>query len=63
MIDPMFSATVNAGKKIYDTITFFNSDLDKNEITDIKEVELKFDIFDPDTWEDIVITGAKKITF
>ena len=63
MIDPTFSADVSAGKKAYDTISFFESDLKDNDITDIKEIELKFNVFNADSWKDIFKTGSKKISF
>lgn len=63
MISPSFSSDVTAGKKIYDSITFFESDLKDNDITDIEEIELKFDIFNADSWEDIFKTETKKIKF
>lgn len=63
MIDPTFSSDVSAGKKAYDTITFHESDLKDNDITDIKEIELKFDVFNADSWNDIFKTDTKKISF
>lgn len=63
MIDPTFSSDVAAGKKAYDTITFHESDLKNNDITDIKEIELKFDVFNADSWNDFFKTDIKKITF
>ena len=64
MIDPSFSADVNAGKKAYDSITFFESDLKDNNITDITELELKLVAFDADTWSnDIFETENIKINF
>lgn len=63
MIDPIFSADVSAGKKAYDTITFYESDLKDNDIIDIKEIELKFNVFNADSWDDIFETSTKKISF
>jgi len=63
MIDPTFSADVSAGKKAYDTIMFHESDLKDNDITDIKEIELKFNVFNADSWNDIFETSTKKISF
>lgn len=63
MIDPTFSADVSAGKKAYDTITFHESDLKDNDINDIKEIELKFNVFNEDSWNDIFETNTKKISF
>lgn len=63
MIDPTFSADVSAGKKSYDTIIFHESDLKDNDINDIKEIELKFNVFNEDSWNDIFETNTKKISF
>ena len=63
MVDPTFSSDVAAGKKAYDTITFYEDDLKNNGITDIKSIELKFDVFDADSWDDIFVSDVKKITF
>ena len=63
MIDPTFSVDVSAGKKKYDTISFYESDLKDNDITDIKEIELKFYVFNADTWKDIFKTKSQKISF
>ena len=63
MVDPIFSADVTAGKKIYDTITFLESDLKDNDITDIKEIEMKFHIFNSNSWKTINDTDTKKISF
>lgn len=64
MIDPSFSADVNAGKKAYDSITFFESDLKDNNITDITELELKLVAYDSDDWlNDVFETENLKINF
>ncbi len=63
MVEPSFSADVEAGKKAYDTITFMESDLEDNGITDIKQIELKFTVFNEDTWNDIFDTDIKTINF
>ena len=63
MIDPMFSCDIAANKKAYNTITFMESDLEENDITDITELELKFHIFNCDTWNDIVDTDIITVTF
>lgn len=63
MIDPIFSSEVVAGKHAVDAITFLSSDLEKNEITSIEEVELSFHIFDADTWMDGIDTDTVTITF
>lgn len=63
MVDPIFSCDIVAGKKAYDTITFFESDLTDNGITDITELEIKFHIFNSDSWDTITDTQAITITF
>lgn len=63
MVDPLFSADISAGKKIYDEMSFLEDDLKDNDITSIKELELKFHIFNQDSWKDILNTGIKKIGF
>lgn len=63
MVDPIFSCDIAAGKKAYDTITFFESDLTDNGITDITELEIKFHIFNSDSWDTITDTQAITIRF
>ena len=63
MVDPIFSCDIAAGKKAYDTITFFESDLEENGIQDITELELKFHIFSSDSWDTIHDTNAIIVTF
>lgn len=63
MVDPSFSADVNAGKKSYDSITFFESDLEDNDITDITELELKIIAFNSDSWGNILETNNLTINF
>jgi hypothetical protein len=61
MMDPLFSATVYDGKKCVDDITIFSSDLEDNGIEKIEEVELQFDILNPDTY--MTIYTSDPITF
>jgi len=63
MVDAMFSCEVMPSKKAVDTITFFESDLEENEITNIDNLELYFHIFDAESWNNIVDTDVVKITF
>lgn len=63
MVDPIFSSEVSKNKKAYDSITFFESDLTDNGITDIEEIELYFHIFDVYNWETIIDSEIIKITF
>ena len=61
MMDPFFSTTVYDGKKAVDDITILSSDLEDNGIESIEEVELKFHIYDEETYD--TITDTKPITF
>lgn len=63
MVDPSFSSNVIAGKKVYDSITFFESDLEENDIKEITELELKFIAFNVDSWKNIFETISIKISF
>ena len=46
MIDTVCSSEVTAGKHAVDAITFYRSQLEENDITDIQDVELSFRIVD-----------------
>lgn len=55
MITHVFSADIVKGKKIVDTMTFFESDLEENGIEDITELELKFHIYNADNLFDVIV--------
>lgn len=61
MTDPFFSTTVYNGKKSLDDITVFSSDMEENGIQTIEEVELKFHIYDADSYS--TIADSEPITF
>lgn len=61
MMSPFFSTTVYDGKKDIDDITVFSNDLKENGIESIEEVELKFHIYDADSFSTIKDTDP--ITF
>lgn len=63
MVDPLFSCDVLPGKKAFDTMTFMDSDLEDNNITDITDLELKFHIFDADSWDTIKDSEIINIDF
>lgn len=63
MQEPIFSCDIPVGKHAIDTITFMNSELEKDEITSIDNVELSFHIFDMNTWDTIVDTSPVTIDF
>lgn len=61
MMNPFFSTTVYDGKKSIDDITVFSNDLEENGIETIEEVELKFHIYDADSYS--AIADSEPITF
>lgn len=61
MMNPLFSTTVYDGKMSLDEITIFQSDLDENGIEKIEDVELKFHIYESDSFSTIDESDA--ITF
>ena len=61
MMNPLYSTTVYDGKMSIDDITIFSSDLEENDIEKIEEVELKFHIYDADTYS--TIADSEPITF
>jgi len=63
MVDGLLSSDVAAGKRAVDTITFMDSELEDNEITEIKEVEISFEILDLDDWDTIAESDVISITF
>lgn len=63
MVDHIFSCTVNPGKRAVDTITFLSSDLKKNEIETIEELELSFHVYGSSIFKTIVETTPVAVTF
>ena len=63
MVNATFSCEIAAGKRAVDAITFLESDLEKNGITAITDVELSFHIFDSETWNTTVDTGAIPVSY
>ena len=63
MIYPYFSCAVTDGKVAYDMISFMQSDLDENNITEIDTVELIFHVFDYDNWDTILDSDPITLTF
>ena len=61
MVDPLFSTEIYDGKRVLDHITILSSDLEENGIETIEEVELKFHIYDADTYD--TIADSDKIPF
>lgn len=63
MVESSMSEDVIAGKKAISAVQFFNSDLEKNSITDITDVELFFHIFDTASWNTIFDSDVISLTF
>ena len=63
MVTPIFSEDVGAKKHSISSITFMSSELTENKITQIKEVELSFHIFDSENWSAIADTAPIKLNF
>ena len=61
MMNPLFTATIYDGKMAVEDITIFSSDLEENGIEKIEEVELKFHIYDAETYD--TIADSDVITF
>ena len=58
MVTGFLLETVYQGKYAIGNITVMSSDLEENNITDIEEIELKFRIYNPDTFQTIQETDA-----
>lgn len=56
MVTALFSSTVYDGKHALDKIALLSSDLEKNNIESIDTIELKFKMFDPETYKTIAET-------
>ena len=63
MVDPIFSSDVYSGKVAFDVLTFLKTDLEDNAIDDIESIELRFEIFDAETWNDVAESDLITITF
>ena len=61
MMSPFFSTTIYNGKKSIDDITIFSQDLEDNGIESIDQVELKFHIYNADSYS--TIADSDPITF
>lgn len=61
MVYGIMSTEVQVGKKANGTLTYMSSELEKNGISEIEEIELYFHIFNNDTWDTIVDTEIVKI--
>ena len=63
MLDPIFSSDIYSGKVAFDMLTFLKTDLEDNAIDDIESIELRFEIFDAETWNDVAESDLITITF
>lgn len=63
MVDPLFSCSITAGKKAFDTMVFMESDLTNNAITDITDLELKLVVLESDSYETIKETDIITLSF
>ena len=63
MIDTSMSEDVLVGKKAISAVTFFNSSLEENGITNIESIEVSFHVFTMDGWDTIVDTDPITINF
>jgi hypothetical protein len=61
VIDGIFSPDIPAGKKINDEISILNSYLTKNNISKVKEIDIRFNIFDWDDYKYEIITDPVRI--
>lgn len=61
MVEPVFSSEITPGKKAVDGISFLN--LEENNIEEITDVELSFEVFNTETWDTIVETDQIKLTY
>ena len=50
--DPLFATEVAAGKKTNAEISFFDENLEKNNIGDFTDIEISFIVYDTDNWAD-----------
>ena len=50
MIDPLFAEAVGIGKCSFSSITWFNSDLEDNSITEVENIEFVLRIYDNEDW-------------
>ena len=50
MLDPFYAKSVLAGKCAFSSMSWYNTTLDENGITDIEEIEFKLRAYDADNW-------------
>ena len=62
MVSPMFYSEVFSEKMAMSTITIFQSDLEENGINSVEDIEVKFHIYNSDTYQTIAQTDAISFT-
>ncbi len=63
MVETSMSEDVIAGKKAITALTFFDTSLEENGISEIESVETSFHVFDMESWDTIVDTDSITINF
>ena len=63
MVSSSMSEEVAEQKKAMSAVQFFDTDLEENSITDIKDIELSFHVFDTKTWDTIYDSDVIKLSF
>ncbi len=63
MLSPIFSEDVVSGKRSIAAMTFMDKDLEKNEISEITDIELSFHVFETSSMDTIVDTEKIKLSF
>lgn len=63
MVEAIFSPKIASGKKINDVIEFDKFFLERAGIKEIGDIELRFHIFDADSWNDYYDTDIIKMEF
>jgi hypothetical protein len=58
MTSSTFYCEVYDGKKAFDELTIYSSDLEDNGIETVEDVELEFNIYDSETYDTIVDTDT-----
>ena len=53
MVNPFWATVVAAGKQAYAEIIFYRSDLEKQDIEVVQDIEFKLEVTDADTWDDV----------
>ncbi len=63
MIEPTLSPEIAPHKRIVTTMTFFESDMEENQIEKIEAIETSFHVFYTDGWDNIIDTEPLTINF